>query len=535
MRIKGLFIISGFLFLSLSSHSSLAAQEDWTGSEEKLHRFFQYLRDHYVDNLHSQKAAEEAIRGVLRSLDPHSYYMTRQEVQEANDQLQGNFEGIGINYHYDRDTLLILSTIDDSPADRSGLCPGDRLIKVGDTLVAGTKKTAKDITRLIREARGGHVRLAVLRPYEKSLLQFNIKKERIPSKAITAAYMLDDQTGYIRLARFTSSAPKELRHAIKKLNGQGMNRLVLDLRDNSGGYLTAAVDVAGEILPQGAPVVYTEGLHSQRKNYEVKNKGHFTEGPLAVLVDQNSASASEIIAGAIQDLDRGIVVGRRSFGKGLVQNTYYFPDGSAIRLTTARYYTPSGRCIQRPYTPGRGDDYNAEMKLREKRGELQFKDSIPLNDSLKYYTRNKRLVYGGGGIIPDVFVPRDSLLNDSLYRRLTQNGNLYHFAVHWVDKNRRNFYQYYPTFQDFQKKFAFTSEFLTELSSFYNGRNTPISLPSDWEIWLPKTRVIIMANIARAAWDTEEYLRVMNTMDPDVQTALRSLRTDALTILRSPE
>lgn len=534
MRAIRLALLLGLWAFS-GEYSSVAAQEDWTGTEEKLRRFFQHLRDNYVDNLNPQKAAEEAIRGVLRSLDPHSYYMTRQEAQEANDQLQGNFEGIGINYHFDRDTLLILSTIDDSPADRSGLCPGDRIIKVGDSLVAGVKKSAKDITRLIRESRGGHVRLAVLRPEEKNLLQFNIKKERIPSKAITAAYMLDENTGYIRLARFTSAAPKELRQAIKKLNGQGMTRLVLDLRDNSGGYLTAAVDVASEILPQGSPVVYTEGLHSQRKNYEVRNKGHFTDGPLAVLVDQNSASASEIIAGAVQDLDRGLVVGRRSFGKGLVQNTYYFADGSAIRLTTARYYTPSGRCIQRPYTPGRGDDYHAEMKLREKRGELQFKDSIPLNDSLKYYTRNNRVVYGGGGIIPDIFVPRDSLLSDSLYRRLTQNGNLYHFAVYWVDKNRRRFLQLYPTFQDFQKKFVITPEFLGELSAFYAERNTPIQLPASWESLLPKIRVVLMANIARAVWDTEEYLKLMNTVDPDVQTALRSLDAEALSILKKTE
>lgn len=533
MRAFRLLVYGLWILPALSSR--LAAQEDWAGSEEKLRRFFQHLRDNYVDKLNPQKATEEAIRGVLRSLDPHSYYMTRQEAQEANDQLQGNFEGIGINYHFDRDTLLILSTIDDSPADRSGLCPGDRVIKVGDTLVAGVKKTAKDITRLIREARGGHVRLAVLRPDEKSLLHFNIKKERIPSKAVTAAYMLDERTGYIRLARFTSAAPKELRQAIKKLNGQGMTRLVLDLRDNSGGYLTAAVEVAAELLPQGAPVVYTEGLHSQRKNYEVKNKGHFTEGPLAVLVDQNSASASEIIAGAVQDLDRGIVVGRRSFGKGLVQNTYYFPDGSAIRLTTARYYTPSGRCIQRPYTPGRVDDYNAEMKMREKRGELQFKDSIPLSDSLKYYTRNKRVVYGGGGIIPDVFVPRDSLLNDSLYRRLTHNGNLYHFAVYWVDKHRRRFNQLYPSFQDFQKKFVVTQEFLNELTAFYAERNIPLHLSAEGETLLPRIRVVLMANIARAAWDTEEYLRLMNTIDPDVQTALRSLDSEALSILKRAE
>lgn len=509
--------------------------EPWQGSDEKLRRLFQHLRNNYVDQVNPQKMTEEAIRGVLKSLDPHSYYMTRQEAQEANDQLQGHFEGIGISYHMDRDTLYILGTIEDSPADRSGLCPGDRLIKVSDTLVAGVRKTSKDITRLIRQAPGGQVRLEVIRPDEPAPLHFTVKKDRIPFKAVTAAYLIDNRTGYIRLARFTSQAHKELVQALKRLTREGMNRLILDLRDNSGGYLTAAVEVAGEFLPPQSLVVYTEGLHSQRKNYEVKQKGHFTEGEIIVLVDQNSASASEIVAGALQDLDRGIVVGRRSFGKGLVQNTYYFPDGSAIRLTTARYYTPSGRCIQRPYIPGRADDYHAELRHREKRGELRYKDSIPRIDSLRFYTRKKRPVYGGGGIIPDVFVPRDSLLDDTLLRTLQKNNNLYTFAVHWMDSYRRKFYQQYSGFQDFEKRFVPGPELLEALQKFYQERGITLNLAKASPIQISRAYTLLKAQIARVIWDTEEYLRIQNTLDPDVQTALRCFGPEALSILKSPE
>ncbi|MCX7650671.1 MAG: S41 family peptidase [Flavobacteriales bacterium] len=513
----------------------LQAQDDWQAGEEKLRRLFQHLRENYVDALPAQKSFEDAIRGVLKGLDPHSYYMTRREAQEANEQLQGNFEGIGITYHFDRDTLYILGTVEDSPADRSGLCPGDRLIRVGDTLVAGVRKSSREITRLIRDTKGGHVRLTVLRPDEKDLLLFTIKKDRIPSKAVTAAYMLDANTGYIRLSKFTSAAPKELKQALKKLNGEGMSRLILDLRDNSGGYLTAAVEVAGEFLPPGAPVVYTEGLHSPRKTYEVKQKGHFTEGELVILVDQNSASASEIVAGAIQDLDRGLVVGRRTFGKGLVQNTYYFPDGSAIRLTTARYYTPSGRCIQRPYVPGRGEDYNAEIRYREKRGELRFKDSIPRVDSLRFFTKMKRPVYGGGGIIPDVFSPRDSLLDDTLFKQLHRQGNLYNFAVSWINKNRKKFFQTYPGIQAFQERFALNSDFIWEMVQFYKERGIELNWPPNALPPDPRLSLLIKAYIARAAWDMEEYLRIQNLADPDILVARRCFGPEALSILKSPE
>ncbi|MCS6980671.1 MAG: S41 family peptidase [Flavobacteriales bacterium] len=509
--------------------------DSWQVSDEKLRRFFQHLRNNYVDAVNPQKMAEEAIRGVLRSLDPHSYYMTRQEAQDANDQLQGHFEGIGISYYMDRDTLYILGTIEDSPADRSGLCPGDRLIKVSDTLVAGVRKTSKDITRLIRQAPGGQVRLVVIRPEEPAPLHFTVKKDRIPYKAVTAAYLIDNQTGYIRLARFSSQAHRELVQALKKLNREGMNRLILDLRDNSGGYLTAAVEVAGEFLPPQSLVVYTEGLHSHRKNYEVKQKGHFTEGEIIVLVDQNSASASEIVAGAIQDLDRGIIVGRRSFGKGLVQNTYYFPDGSAIRLTTARYYTPSGRCIQRPYIPGRPDDYHAELRQREKRGELRYKDSIPRIDSLRFYTRNKRPVYGGGGIIPDVFVPRDSLLDDTLLRALQKNNYLYTFALHWVDKNRRKINQQYSGFQDFEKRFTPGPDLVEALQKFYQERGITLNLAEASPTPISRAYTLLKAQIARVIWDTEEYLRIQNTVDADVQTALRCFGPEALSILKSPD
>jgi len=523
-----------FIFLK-SAHSDWAQSDDWQSSEEKLKKLLQYLHNNYVEKLSAHKLTEDAIKGILKSLDPHSYYMTKQEAQEANEQLQGNFEGIGIHYHFENDTLYILGTVEDSPADRAGICPGDRLIRIEDSLIAGEKKSTKEITRLIKHSGKAYVRLSVLRPEEGRIIDFKIKKERIPSKAITAAYMLNENVGYIRLARFTSTAPREFREAIKKLQKSGMQNMLLDLRDNSGGYLTAAVDIAGEFLPKQSLIVYTEGLHSSRKNYETQKDGIFLNGQVIVLIDQSSASASEIVAGALQDKDRGLIAGRRSFGKGLVQNTYYFSDGSAIRLTTARYYTPSGRCIQRPYTPGKSDDYNAEMKFREKRGELFHRDSIKQYDTLKFFTSNGRIVFGGGGIIPDIFIPRNSIYNDSLFKNLNKDNLLNSFAISWLDKNRKKFLQTYPNALSFHKNFQVTQDFLEDLVKYYRTKSLELT-PTEWNNSM-FNRIInfIKSAIARNAWDIEESLMISNTEDPDIQLALKYFGTEGLSILKNDD
>lgn len=524
MKVLRPLLLTGLGFASVVL-SSAAQNEESAKSLQKMHRLFDILDAHYVDTYDAPRVTEEAIKAILKELDPHSSYLTAEELKIANENLQGSFEGVGITYNNDDDTLLVISTVDNGPADKAGICPGDRIIFVDDSVIAGIKITSARLSNLLRGKKGTTVVLKVLREGSPDTLSFRVRRDKIALESVTASYMIDSHTGYVKVVRFGAQTVEELKNAVKKLKKQGMTQLILDLRGNPGGYLQTAVDMCSEFLPKNELIVFTEGRESNRKDYFTKGEGIFSEGRLAVLIDENSASASEIVSGALQDLDRGIIVGRRSFGKGLVQNTFNFSDGSAARITTARYYTPSGRCIQRPYAEGK-DKYYEELKRRMESGELQSADHIKIPDSLKFYTRAGRIVYGSGGIIPDVFVPADSLENDSLIKAMSRQNFFYRFAVKFVNQNRKDLVGKYPDFVIFRKEFFADEEVLSAFSSYFEAKEKRL----DWQNLPPATlnyaKNQIKANIARVLWNDTEFTAILNETDPVVSAALKALESE---------
>jgi carboxyl-terminal processing protease len=422
----------------------------------------------YVDKLDENKLAEDAIVGLLEKLDPHSKYMTPEEVKEMNEPLQGNFDGIGIQFNMLTDTLYVVQVIPGGPSEKVGILVGDRIIQVNDTLIAGVKMKNTDVMSRLRGPKGTTVNVKVLRNKDPKLLNFKIVRDKIPIYSLDASYMVDKTTGYIKLNRFAATTYDEFKEALGKLMKQGMENLILDLQGNGGGYLGTAIEIANEFLKQGSLIVYTEGIHQKRENALATNKGVMQSGRLVVLVDESSASASEIVSGAIQDWDRGVIVGRRTFGKGLVQRPIPMPDGSMIRLTTARYYTPTGRSIQKPYQNGNLESYNRDWMERWNRGEMISADSIHFPDSLKFSTLvDKRTVYGGGGIMPDYFVPLDTTRGSTLLRELNAYGITYKYTTQLIDANRVAYKKQYPAFEDFNRKFVVTDLMIDDLIVLY--------------------------------------------------------------------
>jgi carboxyl-terminal processing protease len=509
------------LFISLLAFQNLAFSQDdeLKKSLEKIDRLFYLLNNNYVEKIIPNNVAENAIKGALKELDPHSYYLTADEIKEANESLQGNFEGIGIQYFLDNDTMLILSAIPDSPAEKAGVIPGDRLIYVDDSLVAGNNKKSKDFSKFLKGKKGSEITLKLLRKNTKDLITISMKRDKIPVSSIPCSYMINSNTGFIKVTKFTATTMNDIDDAFRKLKKAGMDNLILDLQDNSGGYLMTAIDMADEFIDDKKTIVYTEGYNSPRKDYDSRKKGSFETGNLVVLIDEGSASASEIVAGAIQDLDRGIIIGRRSFGKGLVQNTYYFSDGSAVRITTARYHTPSGRCIQRPYDKGK-DKYYEDLRKRLERGELVNQDSIKFPDSLKYFTGNHRIVYGGGGIMPDLFVPFDTISNDTTIKKLNAKNLVYTFAVHYIDDNREVFNEKYKTFEIFEKDFKVNSDIISSFSKYLKSKNLILDFDKLSTPVKKNISISIIANIARVRWDQREYTIIRNKEDFAVRKAL---------------
>ena len=390
----------------------------------------------YVDEVNEGKLVEEAIVKMLEQLDPHSTYSDPEEVKRMNEPLQGNFEGIGIQFNMAEDTLLVIQPVSGGPSEKVGILAGDRIVMVEDTLIAGVKMSTEDIMRRLRGPKDSKVNLKILRRGVKELLPFTVKRDKIPVYSLDASYMIKDKIGYIRINRFAATTHEEFKKALTGLQKKGMKDLILDLQGNGGGYLNAAIDIANEFLGKKELIVYTEGRRNPRSEFFAKGTGEFQNGRLMVLVDEFSASASEIFAGAIQDNDRGTIVGRRSFGKGLVQQPIDFSDGSAIRLTIARYYTPSGRCIQRPYESGKDSKYEMDWLTRYEHGEFFSKDSIKLDENLRYSTRLGRPVYGGGGIMPDVFVPQDTTGVSSYLIEVSNRGLIIQFSFQYTDRNR---------------------------------------------------------------------------------------------------
>ena len=481
------------------------------------------INDHYVDSVDSNKLVEDAIRGMLEKLDPHSAYSTAEQTKRLNEPLQGSFDGIGVQFNILDDTLMVIQTITGGPSEKAGVMAGDRIISVADTAIAGVKMPQEEIMKRLRGPRGTTAHLGILRDGIEDTIYIDVVRDKIPLNSVDAAFMVTQSTGLIRFSNFSITTHKEVTTAIEELKQKGMRNLILDLTQNGGGYLQAAAELASEFLPKGDMVVYTKGRAGYASQTMRSFGGDaFQEGKVVVLVDEYSASAAEILAGAIQDQDRGIVVGRRTFGKGLVQRPVNLPDGSMIRLTISKYYTPSGRCIQKPYEKGKEKEYRMDVINRFNHGELTNADSIHFPDSLKFQTLRKgRTVYGGGGIMPDYFVPLDTTKNTSLYRQIVAKRILIDANLRHLAKHRNELKEKYPTFEDFRHKYEVPEEIIENIYAEAK-KALKDKYPKDEE---EKTtgvlKLMLRALAARDLWDMNEYFAIIYEDDDIVKKAVQ--------------
>ena len=476
----------------------------------------------YVDTVNEEKLVEDAIRGMLKELDPHSTYANAKEVKAMNEPLQGNFDGIGVQFNMVEDTLLVIQPTTNGPSEKVGIVAGDRIVTGNDSSIAGVKMSKEEIMKRLRGPRGTKVRLGVVRRGVKEMLHFTVQRDKIPVKSIDAVYMIRPEVGYIRIGNFGATTHAEFMEGIEKLQQLGMRDLILDLEDNGGGYLQSAVQIANEFLQKNDLIVYTEGLRTRRQEYKADGHGKLLSGKVIVLVNELTASAAEIVSGAIQDQDRGIIVGRRSFGKGLVQRPVDLPDGSMIRLTIAHYYTPAGRCIQKPYKKGDLKEYEMDFENRLKHGELTNRDSIHFADSLKCLTlRKQRTVYGGGGIMPDEFVPLDTLQYTKFHRQLAAKSIIINANLKYIDNNRKQLKKQYPTFESFRDSFQVPQSVIDGIMAEAEKQKVKAKDDAELQRTLPYLRLQLKALIARDLWDMNEYFQLMNTKNHIVQRALQ--------------
>lgn len=478
--------------------------------DRKLLMAEQVIERFYVDSVDAGNMVQDAIVAMLKTLDPHSSYSDPEETKELTTPLEGNFSGIGVQFNMLNDTLFVIQTTSGGPSEKVGILPGDRIVQAGDSVIAGRKLPNSRIIKILRGPKGSEVDLKVLRRGEAQPIVFHVVRDDIPVYSVDAAYMADPTTGYIRVSRFGEETDKEFEAALEKLRKQGMKNLIVDLEDNGGGYLQAAHQLASHFLDKGDMVVYTDAPKMGRTVYAVEKPGNFNKGRLVIMANQYSASASEILSGAVQDNDRGLIVGRRTFGKGLVQRPFPFPDGSMIRLTVSRYYTPSGRSIQKPYAPGDEESYRKDILHRYEAGEFSSADSIHLPDSLRFETlHNHRPVYGGGGIMPDLFVPIDTTAFTPYYRNLVAKGILNRFCITYVDRNRSQLNREYPDVDAFIAKFSVDSAMIDDIVKL--GVADSVKLDSaQLERSRPMIETIVKGIIARDLFDTSAYFRVVN-------------------------
>jgi carboxyl-terminal processing protease len=486
----------------------------------KLDNVINYVENEYVDEVSKNELIEKAIPKILEELDPHSQYIPAAELEKVNEPLEGNFSGIGIQFNILNDTLVVIQTIANGPSQKVGILAGDRIMKVNGEEVAGKKMPSDSIVGRLRGPRGSEVHVDVMRRNVSKLLAFDIIRDNIPLYSVDVSYMVTDNTGYIKLNKFSATTEEEFVQAVSKLRNKGMKKLILDLRENGGGYMNAAVFIADQFLAGNELIVYTKGKARQKQEYHSTPGGLCTDLKLTILIDENSASASEILAGAIQDNDRGTIIGRRSFGKGLVQEQKPLSDGSALRLTIARYYTPTGRCIQRPYAKSL-NDYYGDINERYIHGELQNADSNKFSDSLKFVTPGGKIVYGGGGIMPDIFVPIDTLGISEFYVDVRNQGLLYRYALNYADDNRQVLsklktpeeFVHYLDSQDVLGKFI-----------AYAGKEGLKEKPKDIRLSSHILKVQLNAYIARNFLDNDGFFPIIQEIDNTLDKAIEIMK-----------
>lgn len=514
-----------YIYLSLLCFFSflpLSAQLKSDSPLRKLQIAEMAITNFYVDSVNEQKLVEDGIRGMLEKLDPHSTYTDAKETKAMNEPLQGDFEGIGVQFNMIEDTLVVIQPVVNGPSQKVGILAGDRIISVNDSTIAGVKMARIDIMKMLRGKKGTKVKLGVVRRGVKGVLTFVVTRAKIPVHTINASYMIRPNVGYIRIESFGMKTHDEFMSAVDSLKKKGMKTLLLDLQDNGGGYLQSAVQISNEFLKNNDMIVYTEGRRARRQNFKAIGNGRLQDVKVYVLVNELSASAAEIVTGAIQDNDRGTVVGRRTFGKGLVQRPLDLPDGSMIRLTIAHYYTPSGRCIQKPYTKGDLKDYEMDIEKRLKHGELTNPDSIHFDTSQKFYTlRNHRVVYGGGGIMPDYFVPLDTTKYTKYHRLLAAKNIIMNAYLKYVDANRTTLKGLYKSFDTFNKNYVVPQSLLDTIIA--EGKKEKVEPKDKAELTatMPYIKVQLKALVARDLWDMNEYYRVWNEQSDILNKAIK--------------
>ena len=527
-NVKKILAVMALSLMGQTVSAQMAATTSRANAESQLRKLTiaeMAIKALYVDEVDEQKLVEDAIRGMLEKLDPHSTYTNPKETKAMTEPLNGSFEGIGVQFNMVEDTLIVIQPVINGPSEKVGIIAGDRIVMVNDTAIAGVKMSKEEIMRRLRGPKGTIADLRVMRPGIKDLLTFKVKRDKIPVHTVDASYMLRPGIGYIRLGSFGATTYDEFLERMEQLKTQGMKDLVLDLQENGGGYLQAAADIASEFLAPGDLIVYTEGREVPRRDYKASRNGSFRDGRVVVLVDQFTASAAEIVTGAIQDQDRGMVVGRRTYGKGLVQRPIELPDGSMIRLTIAHYYTPSGRCIQKPYEKGDRKSYDKDLLNRLNSGELTNADSIHYADSLKYQTLKKqRTVYGGGGIMPDYFIPLDTTRYTKFHRELAAKSIILQQNLRYVDKNRKTLKKQYSDFASFKANYQVPQTFIDAIIKEGEKQNIKPKDVAELEKTMPYLKLQLKALVARDLWDMNEYFSVFNEDSEAVKKALEILQ-----------
>jgi carboxyl-terminal processing protease len=522
--ILSLVLISGIwlgYFLSVKIGSSNGKnQSQQTSTNEKINSLLEFIDYQYVDTINKPDLVEKTVTAMLQSLDPHSSYIPAAEFDMSNETLEGNFDGIGVEFNIIRDTIRVINPIDGGPSEKVGIRAGDKLIKVGVENLTGEKITNKKVFEALRGKSGTTVNVTILRNGVKNPMPFKITRAAIPLYSLDAAYMTSGDIGYIKINKFAATTYNEYLKAFNDLNKKGMKKLILDLRGNPGGYLNAAVDISDEFLTNGLQIVYTQGKANPKKTYRATQRGSFEKNNLVILIDEGSASASEIVAGAIQDNDRGLIIGRRSFGKGLVQDQMQLPDGSAIRLTVARYYTPTGRCIQKPYSDDKTEYYNEEFD-RYQHGELLIADSIKLDKSKQYKTPEGKIVYGGGGIMPDVFVPIDTTKSNPFLNKVFYAGLINTFAFEYADKNRSELKKYTNS-KTFINQFKITTAIFDEFYEYCKKQSMELASLNKQQSNVA-LEPYLKALIGKNAFDKDAYYPIINKNDKCIIKAIEEL------------